>query len=117
MTKNSRPRFTGHFPDQEGWRTRSSPYREGNASPTEPSQEAARAPAPEPAKDLSADPKVKYFQTEYPDIYEGTDILGPGQGERDRQDLFKGEFDKLNQRLNAVEQGQVQKTKNPSTRP
>jgi len=31
--------------------------------------EPAPAPETEPVKDLSADPKVKYFQTEYPDIY------------------------------------------------
>ena len=79
--------------------------------PAEPSQEAARAPAPEPAKDLSADPKVKYFQTEYPDIYEGTDILVQARAKEVAKALFKEEFDKLNQRLNAVEQGQVQKTK------
>jgi hypothetical protein len=74
-------------------------------------QEPAPAPAPEPAKDLSADPKVKYFQTEYPDIYEGTDILVQARAKEIARTLFKGEFDKLNQRLNAVEQGHVQKTK------
>ena len=76
-----------------------------------PNGEPTPAPAPEPAKDLSADPKVKYFQTEYPDIYEGTDILVQARAKEIARTLFKEEFDKLNQRLNAVEQGQVQKTK------
>ena len=73
--------------------------------------EPAPTPAPEPVKDLSADPKVKYFQTEYPDIYEGTDILVQARAKEIVRTLFKEEFDRLNQRLNAVEQGQVQKTK------
>jgi hypothetical protein len=77
----------------------------------QPTPEPAPTPAPEPAKDLSADPKVKYFQTEYPDIYEGTDILVRARAKEIARTLFKEEFDKLNQRLNAVEQGHVQKTK------
>jgi len=77
----------------------------------QPTPEPAPTPAPEPAKDLSADPKVKYFQTEYPDIYEGTDILVQARAKEIARTLFKEEFDKLNQRLNAVEHGQVQKTK------
>lgn len=76
-----------------------------------PNPEPAPAPAPEPAKDLSSDPKVKYFQTEYPDIYEGTDILVQARAKEIAKVLFKEEFEKLNQRLKAVEQGQVQKTK------
>ena len=76
-----------------------------------PTIEPAPTPAPEPAKDLSSDPKVKYFQTEYPDIYEGTDILVQARAKEIARTLFKEEFGKLNQRLNAVEQGQVQKTK------
>jgi hypothetical protein len=77
---------------------------------TVPTPEPAPPPVREPAKDLS-DPKVKYFQTEYPDIYEGTDILVQARAKEIAKALFKEEFDRLNQRLNAVEQGQVQKTK------
>ncbi len=79
--------------------------------PETTNQEPARAPAPEPEKDLTADPKVKYLQTEYPDIYEGTDILVKARAKEIAKALFKEEFERINQRLNAVEQGQVQKTK------
>ena len=76
-----------------------------------PSPEPAPTSSPEPAKDLAADPKVKYFQTEYPDIYEGTDMLVQTRAKEIARALFKEEFDRLNHRLSAVEQGQVQKTK------
>jgi len=89
----------------------------------EPQEKTEPAPPPEePAKDLTEDPKVKYFQTEYPDIYEGTDIVARARAKEEfakieprvreiARSMFKEEIDKLDKRLNVLEGHTVQATR------
>ncbi len=79
-----------------------------NQTATEPTRTEA---APEPPSDPTSDPKVKYFTTEYPDIYEATDALVQVRARAIAKAVFSEEFEKLNRRLTAIEQGAVQKTK------
>jgi len=79
---------------------------------TQPAPTTAQpAATPEPPADLTSDPKVKYFTTEYPDIYEATDALVQVRARAIAKAVFAEEFEKVNRRLSAIEQGTVQKTK------
>ena len=89
----------------------------------EPQAKTEPAPPPEePVKDLTEDPKVKYFQTEYPDIYEGTDIVARARAKEEfakieprvreiARSMFKEEIDKLDKRVNVLEGHTVQATR------